>query len=121
MADPQDGKSPDASGAETGRNSDLADFDARLRKTQQARQKPASGRSRSTAMGVAFRLVTELVAGVFVGAAIGWVLDSWLGTRPWFLLVFFFIGAAAGILNVYRAARQIAASTERDAGGDQQG
>ncbi|MEX1154342.1 AtpZ/AtpI family protein [Parvibaculum sp.] len=121
MADPEDGKSPDTSGAEKGRNSDLADFGARLRKTQQAHLKPASGGGRGTAMGIAFRLVTELVAGVFVGAAIGWVLDSWLGTRPWFLLVFFFIGAAAGILNVYRAARQIAASAERDAGGDQQG
>ena len=121
MADPEDGKIPDTSGADMGRNSDLADFGARLRKTQQAHLKPASGRGRSTAMGIAFRLVTELVAGVFVGAAIGWVLDSWLGTRPWFLLVFFFIGVAAGILNVYRAARQITAAAERDAGGDQQG
>lgn len=121
MTDHQDGKSPEASGAEKGRNSDLADFGARLRKTQQTHLKPASGRGRGTAMGIAFRLVTEMVAGVFVGAAIGWVLDSWLGTRPWFLLVFFFIGAAAGILNVYRAARQITAAAERDANSDQQG
>ncbi len=72
-------------------------------------------------MGIAFRLTTELVAGVFVGGAIGWVLDQWLGTTPWLMLVFFFIGVAAGILNVYRAAQQITAAAERDAGGDHSG
>ena len=45
----------------------------------------------------------ELVAALVVGVAIGWGIDRWLGTRPWGLLVFFFLGAAAGILNVYRA------------------
>jgi len=121
LADDQDGKSPIGTPAEKGRNSDLADFGARLRKTQQAHLKPAPGRSRGTAMGVAFRLTTDLVAGVFVGGAIGWVLDQWLGTTPWLLLLFFFIGVAAGILNVYRAAQQITAAAERDAGGDHSG
>ena len=121
MADDQDGKSPFGSPAEKGRNSDLADFGTRLRKTQQAHLKPAPGRGRGTAMGIAFRLTTELVAGVFVGGAIGWVLDQWLGTTPWLMLLFFFIGVAAGILNVYRAAQQITAAAERDAGGDHSG
>ncbi len=47
-------------------------------------------------------LVAVMVAGLVVGTGIGWLLDQWLGTRPWLMVVFFFIGAAAGMLNVYR-------------------
>ncbi len=51
-----------------------------------------------------FRLSSELVAGVLVGAAIGWLLDRWLGISPWGLIVFLLLGFAAGVLNVMRAA-----------------
>ena len=51
-----------------------------------------------------FRLSTELVAGVLVGALLGWLLDRWLGSSPWGLIVFLLLGFAAGILNVMRAA-----------------
>ena len=51
-----------------------------------------------------FRLSTELVAGVLVGAMIGWLLDRWLGISPWGLIVFLLLGFAAGVLNVMRAA-----------------
>jgi len=51
-----------------------------------------------------FRLSTELVAGVLVGAGIGWLLDRWLGISPWGLIVFLLLGFAAGVLNVMRAA-----------------
>jgi ATP synthase protein I len=60
---------------------------------------------RSSALGKAFQLATELVAGVFVGGGIGWLLDRWLGTLPLFLLIFLLLGIAAGFLNVIRAAR----------------
>lgn len=56
------------------------------------------------AMGLAFRVGVELVAGVAVGAAIGYGLDQWLGTTPWMLIVFFFLGAGGGMMNVFRAA-----------------
>ncbi len=51
-----------------------------------------------------FRMSTELVAGVLVGALIGWLLDRWLGISPWGLIVFLLLGFAAGVLNVMRAA-----------------
>jgi ATP synthase protein I len=56
------------------------------------------------------------VAGIFVGGGIGLLLDKWLGTKPLFLLIFFFLGMAAGILNVFRTAKQLAAQVDQDAG-----
>ena len=60
----------------------------------------------SSGMARGFRLSTELVAGVLVGALIGWGLDRWLGISPWGLIVFLLLGFAAGVLNVVRAAKQ---------------
>ena len=57
-----------------------------------------------SAIARGFRLSTELVAGVLVGAMIGWLLDRWLGISPWGLIVFLLLGFAAGVLNVMRAA-----------------
>ncbi len=51
-----------------------------------------------------FRLSSELVAGVLVGAGLGWLIDRWLGTTPWGLMVFLLLGFAAGVLNVMRTA-----------------
>ena len=80
------------------------DFNDRLRKAQRARRQATENKGRSTAIGTAFRLSTELVVGLVVGVAIGWFLDEWLGTSPWFLIIFFFFGMAAGVLNVIRTA-----------------
>lgn len=57
-----------------------------------------------SAMAKGFRLSSELVGGVLMGGAIGWVLDRWLGISPWGLIVFVLLGFAAGVLNVMRAA-----------------
>ena len=58
-------------------------------------------------MGNAFKLGTELVAAVAVGTIIGFILDGWFDTKPWLIITFFFLGAAAGILNVIRAAKRM--------------
>ena len=62
----------------------------------------------SSAMARGFRLSTELVAGVLVGAALGWLLDRWLGSSPFGLIVFLLLGFAAGVLNVLRVAGLLA-------------
>ena len=58
-------------------------------------------------MGNAFKLGTELVAAVAVGTIIGFILDSWFDTKPWLIIIFFFLGAAAGMLNVIRTANKM--------------
>ena len=62
---------------------------------------------RGSFMGNAFKLGTELVAAVGVGTIIGFILDSWFGTKPWLIIIFFFLGAAAGMLNVIRVANRM--------------
>ena len=66
-----------------------------------------------TATGWVMRLSIELAAGLVVGGVIGWGLDYWLGTNPLLLIVFFLLGATAGIYNVIRSAMQM----NRDAEG----
>jgi ATP synthase protein I len=58
-------------------------------------------------MAAGFRIVVELVAAIAVGTGIGWLLDGWLGTRPLMLVVFVLLGAAAGVMNVYRTAKEL--------------
>jgi ATP synthase protein I len=57
-----------------------------------------------SAIARGFRLSVELVAGVLLGAAIGWLIDRGLGISPWGMIVFLLLGFAAGVLNVMRAA-----------------
>jgi ATP synthase protein I len=59
------------------------------------------------ALGAAMRIGIELVAALCVGLGLGWVFDHVFGTRPWGLIVFFFVGAAAGMVNVFRAAQRM--------------
>ena len=58
-------------------------------------------------LGQAFKLSTELVAAVLVGTIIGFILDNWFDTKPWLIIIFFFVGVVAGILNVIRSAKKL--------------
>ena len=60
-----------------------------------------------SSIGTAFKLSTELVAAVAVGAIIGFIFDKTFGTTPWFILIFFFVGVVAGITNVIRSAKKM--------------
>ena len=61
----------------------------------------------AASLGKALKISTELVAAVVVGSTIGFLLDSWFGTKPLLTIFLFFIGVAAGILNVFRSAKKM--------------
>ena len=85
------------------------DFKTRLKSAKnRAKSKYSESKEPSTSgMGHAFKMSTELVAAVAVGTIIGFILDNWFGTKPWLILIFFFVGVIAGILNVFRSAKSI--------------
>ena len=61
----------------------------------------------TSSLGKALKLSTEMVAAVMVGSIMGFILDSWFDSKPWLTIIFFFVGAASGILNVIRSAKQM--------------
>ena len=61
----------------------------------------------SSNLGQAFKLSTELVSAVVVGTIIGFILDKSFGTNPWLILIFFFVGVIAGIMNVIKSAKNL--------------
>ena len=85
------------------------DFKTRLKiaKSKIKKQVLSNSEKRGSFMGSAFKLGTELVAAVGVGTIIGFILDTWFGTKPWLIIIFFFLGAAAGIFNVIKTANQM--------------
>ena len=85
------------------------DFKTRLKiaKSKIKKQLDNDNEKRGSFMGSAFKLGTELVAAVAVGTIIGFILDTLFDTKPWLIIVFFFLGAAAGMLNVIRVANKM--------------
>ena len=85
------------------------DFKTRLKiaKSKIKKEVFTENEKKGSFMGSAFKLGTELVAAVAVGTIIGFILDSWFDTKPWLIIIFFFLGAAAGMLNVIRTARRM--------------
>jgi ATP synthase protein I len=81
--------------------------DSRKVGTDQAGGQGEDGAARASAMALGFRLSSELVAGVVVGAAIGWGFDRLLSTSPFGLIVFVLLGFIAGVVNVVRSAGRI--------------
>ena len=85
------------------------DFKTRLKiaKSKMKKKIQSDSEKRGSFMGNAFKLGTELVAAVAVGTIIGFILDSWFDTKPWLIIIFFFLGAASGMLNVIRTANRM--------------
>ena len=110
--DSEDGSSNKSSSDEAALSARLGNLDHRLSEirgsrkieTDQSESESGDGAARASAMAIGFRLSSELVAGVVVGALIGWGFDRLLSTSPFGLIVFFLLGFAAGVLNVIRSA-----------------
>jgi ATP synthase protein I len=89
----------------------LEELEAKLTQmTQQSNQdqqaQQGNGASAS-GLAMAWRLGSEFIAGVFVGGAIGWLIDKWFGLAPWGLIIFILLGFLAGMLNMLRSAGKI--------------
>jgi len=88
---------------------DLKEISTRLKiakKNIKKAEKKIEG-SNAASLGKAMKISTELVASVFVGSTIGFLLDNWFGTKPLLTICFFFMGVAAGILNVFKSAKKM--------------
>ena len=71
------------------------------------KKKSSNGNENSPSIGAAFKLSTELVSAVAVGTIFGFILDKTFGTKPWLIIIFFFVGVIAGIINVVRSAKKM--------------
>ena len=89
--------------------SDLEDLKTRLKiaKSKLQNKNLKKAEKKGVFLGNAFKLGTELVAAVVVGTIIGFILDNWFGTKPILIIIFFLLGAVAGIMNVFRAAKKM--------------
>ena len=70
-------------------------------------RKASKNEESPSGIGVAFKMSTELVSAVVVGTIIGFFLDNLFGTKPWLILIFFFVGVIAGITNVVKSAKKM--------------
>jgi len=78
-----------------------------IAKNKISRRKLYKNKVPPTSIGLAFKMSTELVSAVVVGTIIGFLLDKTFGTKPWLILIFFFVGVIAGIINVFRSAKNM--------------
>ena len=89
---------------------DLKDFKTRLKIAKNKFKNNSiitDNNENGSFMGTAFKLGTELVSAVLVGTIIGFILDTWFDTKPWLIILFFFLGSIAGILNVIKVAKKM--------------
>ena len=97
--------------------SSLQDLDRRLkavRERQRQASRPGRGAISSRGMNLGFRIAVELLAALVVGVGLGVVLDDWLGTSPWLLILGFFLGSGAAVNNVMRTAKELEAARRRE-------
>ena len=90
---------------------DLDQFDAKLKA---ARDKidgrgadSKKGSYNDSLAGVGYRMSIELVVGICVGLGLGWLIDTQMGTKPWFMLILMFLGLVAGVFNVVRLSKDV--------------
>ena len=81
-------------------------LNSRIREARKARDNVQGSSLSPVGLASAWRLTTEMFAAILVGGGLGWLMDRWLGTQPWIMLLFLGIGFSAGMLNAYRSARR---------------
>ena len=79
----------------------------KIAKSKFKKNNPSAKDNEKSSFGKAFQLSTELVSAVLVATIIGFILDNWFDTKPWLIIIFFFIGVATGIINVIRSAKKM--------------
>ena len=79
----------------------------KIAKSKFKSKNPSEKNNEKSSFGKAFQLSTELVSAVLVATIIGFILDNWFDTKPWLIIIFFFIGVAAGIIYVFRSAKKM--------------
>ena len=79
----------------------------KIAKSKYKNKNQSNNDDEKSSFGKAFQLSTELVSAVLVATIIGFILDNWFDTKPWLIIIFFFIGVAAGIMNVIRSAKNM--------------
>ena len=79
----------------------------KIAKSKYKNKNQSNNDNEKSSFGKAFQLSTELVSAVLVATIIGFILDNWFDTKPWLIIIFFFIGVAAGIMNVIRSAKNM--------------
>jgi ATP synthase protein I len=84
----------------------LESLDERLDRLQQAEAKRTAKRQPDPNYQAGQLVLSQLVGAPLGGGIIGWLLDHWLGTKPWLMLVMLFLGFAVGIWNVIRISNE---------------
>ena len=79
----------------------------KIAKSNFKKKNPSQSDEQKSSFGKAFQLSTELVSAVLVATIIGFILDNWFDTKPWLIIIFFFLGSVAGIMNVIRTANRM--------------
>ena len=94
----------------------LSTLGERLKQARQTQKGPATQgtrlRGEASGFGQAMRIGAELISGLVVGTLLGWLFDRWFDTKPFLMIVFIFLGGAAGMLNVFRTAMSMAAEAQ---------
>ncbi|MTI18680.1 F0F1 ATP synthase assembly protein [Rhodobacteraceae bacterium RKSG542] len=82
-------------------------------KEEGSRKGPSKDTGAVAGLSQAWKMSSEFIAGVLVGAGMGWLADTWLGTKPWGIVIFLLLGFAAGILNMLRSLGRMAEPERR--------
>ena len=108
----ENGNNDKASSDEAALSARLGSLDQRLSEIRGSRDigtdqlGTGSSAARASAMALGFRLSSELIAGVVVGALIGWGIDHVASISPWGLIIMVPLGFIAGVVNVVRSANK---------------